>query len=451
MTNKSISRRNFLKTSAIVTGGAIAVPTILPSCMNGANERLMIGHIGVGSMGRATVQHWFMRVNEAYSAATCDPFRERRENVATYVNQTYQKQEVSAPECKAYLDMDELLERSDIDAVNITTPDHWHVLAAIKAARAGKHIFLAKPLGLSYDNYMILKDEVAKSGVQFHYGTQQRSMSHMKLAIKLIKEGRIGEIERAEVWAPGGANVSNPTCNEVDVPEGFDYEKWTGPAKLNPYCPERVTNQGAWFQYDYAIGFLGGWGAHPLDIMVWGVKDKVKGNYSCEGSGGLWSGGIYNTVNSWDLKYEYESGFKLHFMSTDVANKNNIWHYRKQKDGNSTTFFGEKGWISVGRATAESNIPEIQNMFNEFPKNKNNAIKDDGYKAGQDFVDVVMGKIEPTNPLDDAILSDCISHMGNIAIRTGRKITWDPIQGTVLNDPEANKWFTRPMRDPYGV
>lgn len=139
-------------------------------------------------------------------------------------------------------------------------------------------------------------------------------------------------------------------------------------------------------------------------------------------------------------------------MSTDVVEAQNVWEYRKAKEGNTTTFFGSKGWISVGRHSAESNIPDLTNKFLEFPRDpENGRILNHGWKTGQEFVDVIQGKINETNPLDEAILSDCVSHMGNIAIRTGRKITWDPEIGKVVNDEEANSWFVRELREPYTV
>ncbi len=446
------SRRQFLKNAAILTGGAIAVPTILSRCAKGANDRIMMAHIGVGGMGSAALKSWFMHLDSAYAAATCDTFLDRRTKWAQFVDNYYKEKSIKAPECKAYLDMDEILERSDIDAVNITTPDHWHVLAAVKAARAGKHVMLAKPLGLCYADFKILEKELKANDVRFHYGTQQRAIGHMKLAIGMIKDGKIGEIERVEVWAPGKFNVSSPQCNEVPVPPDFDYNRWTGPAHLLPYCPERVTNVGSWFQREYSIGFLAGWGAHPLDIMVWGIKEQLTGKYTCEGTGNYWEpGGIYNNILSWDLNYAYESGMKVRFMSDDIVQEKDVWNYRKMKDTNSTTFFGSKGWISVGRTSAESNIPELQQKLDQFPKNDKGWIKEDSWKMGQMFVDVVKGSTPETCPLDEAILSDCVSHMGNIAIRTGRKITWNPLVGEVVGDSEANKLFSRDWRSPYTI
>jgi len=450
MEKMNSSRRQFLKNAAIITGGSIVAPTILSSCAKGANDRIMMAHIGVGSMGQAALKSWFMQLESTYAVATCDTFLDRRTEVAQYVNQTYKEKDIKAPECKAYLDMDEILGRKDIDCVNITTPDHWHVLAAIKAARARKHMMVAKPFGLIYSDFKILEKELKANNVKFHYGTQQRAMSHMKLAISMIREGNIGEVERVEVWAPGKNDVPSPQCNEVPVPANFDYERWTGPARMNPYCPDRVTNNSSWFQNDYSIGFLAGWGAHPLDIMIWGIKELLGGKYTCEGTGTFWEpGGIYDNIYSWDLNYEYESGVKLRFMSSDVVQNKDVWSYRKMKDYNTTTFFGLKGWISVGRTSAESNIPELQQKLDQFPKDEKGWIKEDGWKMGQMYIDVVKGTIPETCPLDEAIMSDCVSHMGDIAIRTGRKITWNPLVGQVVDDPEANKIFNREARKPY--
>ncbi len=453
MKSKHLKRRDFLKKTATGASATILAPTILTSCSNwkGANSRIQIGHIGVGSRGSSELKNYFLPLESSFQTAISDVWKDRRENGAKYINAYYKKKGTKAPECISYLDFEEILQRKDIDAVHITTPDHWHVPAAIKAARAGKHIMLAKPLGLSYPNYLKLEEELKKNQVRFHYGTQQRTMPHMQLGVKMIREGLIGEIERVDVWAPGKNPVESPVCNEVPVPADFDYDRWSGPAPLNPFCPDRVTNNSSWFQYDYSIGFLAGWGAHPLDIMVWALKDKVDGEYSCMGVGTFWpKGGIYNNIYSWDLKYKYKNGLELHFVSTDVASQGMLDH-RERKSGNGTTFYGTKGWISLSRSSAQSNIPEINKQLNDFPKNENGSILSEENTMGQMFVDVVTGKSEETCPLNEAIISDTISHMGDIAIRMNHPITWDPKQGGVVNDAEANRLYVRIMRDPYTV
>ena len=448
---KIFSRRDFVQKSVTGLVGLAAMPTILTSCSNwkGANDRIAVAHIGVGSRGTDELVSYFLQVKDAMNIAVSDTFKGRRENAAQLINKYYKDNNIATPECKQYLNFQEILDRKDIDAVHITTPDHWHVPAAILAARAGKHIMLAKPLGLSYPDFMTLKKEVARKDVRFHYGTQQRTSPHMQLAHDMIADGLIGDVTSAYVWAPGGGGGVNPVCNEVPVPDGFDFERWSGPAPLRPYCPERVTNVGSWYTNDYSIGFLGGWGAHPLDILVWGVKDKISGDYSCEGTGQAWTGGLYNNIMSWDLNLKYKNGFLVNFVSEDVASAEAA-KTGESRSGDGTTFFGSKGWISVSRSSASSNIPELHEKLNNFPKS-GAYIQSETNLMGQAFIDVIKGKIKELCPLDEAIISDTISHMGNIAIRTGRKIEWNPAKGEVTGDPEANKLFVRELRSPYTV
>jgi predicted dehydrogenase len=448
----TISRRNFVRQSVKGVIGAAILPTVLGSCSNwkGANDRIVVGHIGVGSRGNGEMMSYFLPLRDAMNLAVCDTFKDRREDAASRINKFYKENNFTSEQCKSYLDMDELLARKDIDAVHIATPDHWHLLAAIKAARAGKHIMLAKPLGLSYPQNLILAKELKNNDVKFHYGTQQRSYDHMQTGYDLIRNGAIGEIGHADVWAPGPGGAS-PVCNEVPVPAGFDFERWSGPAPLRPYCPERVTNIGSWYTYDYSIGFLAGWGAHPLDILVWMAKDKVNGNYSCEGQGQYWpAGGLYDNIKSWDVSCKYQNGFEVHFVSDDVALKEMLGH-RTRKETNGTTFYGTKGWISLSRSSAESNIPEIHQKLNNFPLDKQGWINSENNKMGSRFLSVIRGKEEELSPLDEAMISDTISHMGNIAIRTGRKVTWDLKKGEVIGDLDANKLYNREMRPPYLV
>ena len=172
------------------------LPTLLTNCSNskGANDRIVVGHIGVGDRGNDELRSYFLPLKDALNVAVCDVFKDRRENAANRINQFYKENGSTSYVCKAYLNMDELLQRKDIDAVHITTVDHWHVLAAIKAARAGKHIMLAKPLGLSYPQNLVLAKELKRNNVKFHYGTQQRTIEHMLLGYNLIRDGLIGEI-----------------------------------------------------------------------------------------------------------------------------------------------------------------------------------------------------------------------------------------------------------------
>jgi len=449
MKNKSktgnlVSRREFTRLGFKGMAGALVIPTFLPSRprWNGANDRLIIGHIGAGDRGSWELKNYFLPLSGSCSVAICDVHLDRRENWRQQIGQYYRDNNWKAPECKAYLDFEEILQRDDIDAVHITTPDHWHVPAAIRAARAGKHIMLAKPLGLSYPHYQKLKKVITEKKVHFHYATQQRTYEHMQAGVDMIRGGKIGDIEKVSVWCPGKNPVHSPECVEVPVPEGFDFDRWTGPAPLNSYCPDRVTNNSSWFQYDYSIGFLAGWGAHPLDVLVWALKDRVDGKYTIEGTGKFWSeGGIYDNIYSWDVKYTYTNGLEVHFVSMDEADE--VISHREVKETNGTTFYGTKGWISLSRNSVQSDIPEINRKLNEFTRENNTM--------AQVFLDIIHGKRKEICPLEEAIISDTISHMGDIAIRAQRRVTWDPEKGKVVDNEESNKLYVREMRKPYGV
>jgi predicted dehydrogenase len=439
-----VTRRDFTRIGIQGLAGALMFPTILPSrkSWNRANDRLNIGHIGVGDRGGWELKNYFMPLDGSRSVAVSDVHRDRRDSWTQQINEYYRSNGLNGPECKSYLDFEEILQRDDVDAVHITTPDHWHVSAAIRAARAGKHIMLAKPLGLSYPHYIKLKKAVADNDIRFHYATQQRTFEHMQAGVDMIGEGKIGDIEKVAVWCPGKNPVSSPECVEVPVPDGFDFDRWTGPAPLNTYCPNRVTNNSSWFQYDYSIGFLAGWGAHPLDVMVWALKDKVNGKYASEGSGKFWSeGGIYDNIYSWDVTYKYDNGLEVHFVSMDVADE--VIAHREEKESNGTTFYGTKGWISLSRNSVRSDIPEIHEKLNALTRGNNTM--------AQVFVDIVHGRQKEICPLDEAIISDTISHMGDIAIRAKSKVTWDPVKGKVVDHKEGNKLYVRDLRKPYGV
>lgn len=443
--NTTMDRRQFIQKTLVGTGGAFLAPTILSSCAKGANDRIMLAHIGVGSRGTNIMQNYFLPLEDSISVAVSDAHLDRRTERAGLINAHYGESGIIAPECQAYLNFEEILARDDIDAVVMAMPDHWHVPGALKAARAGKHIYLEKPLGLSYPHYLKLQKELKARDLRFHYGTQQRVAMHMKMGIEMIREGAIGEIEKAEVWCPPINPVESPVCPEaMPVPDTFDFDRWTGPAPLRPYCPDRVTNNSSWFISDYSIGFLAGWGAHPLDILVWGLMDEIKGRYTCEGEGGFWApGGLYDNVNSWDLNYTFKQGIKMRFFSTDVAEKKSLLTYRTNEEGNGTTFYGSKGWISLSRNSANASDPDIDQKLN-------NNIRD-YIGMGEVFVDMVKGETGEVCPISDAIISDSISHVGNMAVRTGRKITWDTDQGKAINDDEANRLYVREMREPYYV
>ncbi len=441
-------RREFIKQAILATAGSVAFPTILASCSKGANDRIQIAHIGTGSRGTTVTKNYFLNIRDSISLATCDVFTDRRENLAGYISSFYKEKYERNIECIPYLDYEEILDREDIDAVHIATPDHWHLSMAIKAIRANKHIYLEKPLGLSLDDMLKLEKEIKNKNLVFQYGTQQRSLEHIQKGIQMVKSGEIGEIHKIEIWAPSAEGRSfgrvEGSVADDNPPAGLDYDRWSGPAPVKPYSEARVAKTGIWNLYDYCLGMISSWGAHPLDVAVWGAKEKMNDVCTVTGFGSLFpENSFFDTVLYWNLNLIYENGLAVDFVSDNYAGK---MQEKLQQSLNGTTFYGDKGWISLGRGNAASSIEKLDKELNVVVYGENNL-------HGLNFIKTIKGKIEEINPLDEAILSDTISHLGNILIRSGKdKIVWDPVNRKINNYPELiNKFFHRENREPYNI
>lgn len=423
------SRRHFLKQASTAAGGALLCPVIVPSSVFGQNapsNRVALGHIAVGGQGGGLLQG-MMGQALAQSVAVCDPIRERREAAARRVDQYYaeQRRQESWKGCRPYNDFRELLARPDIDAVVIATPDHWHVPVALAAVRAGKDIYVEKPLGLSIEQNKALRSAVHLYGRVFQYGTQQRSFSqHCGFACELLRNGYLGELKAVHTVAPngsaGGKMVPQP------VPDGIDYDLWLGPAPFQPYTQDRVLGTGRWFIYDYAIGFLGGWGAHPLDIAHWGYP-HIPVEY--EGTGTIPSEGLFDTVIDWNVTGRYASGVEFSLKT----------------GGDETKFVGSEGWVAASRGGISAG-PESLLKIKIKPEQTHLLQENDHYR---DFIQCVRTRKTPVSNIDSAVQSDFISHLCDIAIRCRRKIRWDPKKETIIGDEAAARMTRRAMRAPW--
>jgi len=443
------TRRSFLKSATYASLGTIALPTILPSCVKwkGANDRLYVGHIGVGSRGTDEMKSYFLPHRDFRTVAVSDVFKSRRDWAAQIVQEAYTRQEIQNPVVDSYNDYRELLDRKDIDIVAIATPDHWHLPIAIHAVQSGKHVHVNKPLGLSVGYMEKLREELSNTNLHFNYGTQQRSYDFMKKAMEYIHGGALGEISEVIVWAPGGgAERHIGYYKEMDIPVDLDYDRWLGPAPEAPYTADRVHRDGSFFISDYSIGFLGGWGAHPLDILVWGLKDRISGNYSVEATGkAQWPvESMYDNVNVWDSRLTYENGLKVHFISQDLA-KNEVMKYQKDFRQNGTLFIGSKGWMTLSRTYAECSIPEINESINNFPK-KDFGLNGDRGMHAIEFANLIRGESQQYMSIQDAILSDMISHNTNAAIRLNQTINWDALTSKIIGSAEGNSLINRDHR-----
>lgn len=415
MEQSRMKRRTFVKAAAT----AVAAPVVITTSALGddttppASERVTVGHIGVGGRGRA-VFRGIQQSKDAQSVAISDCYKSRRESMAASIGG------------KAYQDFRDLLAQDDIDCVVIATPDHWHVPIAIAAARAKKGAYVEKPLGVSIEQDLACQKVFEENDQIFQYGTQQRSMRHCWQCCELVRRGAIGKVTRIEVIAPNGHGGGTTEVSEV--PEDLDYKMWCGPSPVRPYTRDRCKPPGTYMIYDYSIGYLGGWGAHPLDIMVWGSDADISGIVTCEGTGTI-SPGLLDTVHSWNMN----------LMLGDVEMK--FTHGR-----DLTTFYGEDGkWVRAGRGSGiQASDPKIL----ETPLDGEPILQVS--KHHQDnFIQSVKNHTPAVSPIDDSVRSDIISLLCDIAVRTGRKITWDPAKKTIVGDDEAIAMMKRPMEAPW--
>lgn len=415
------TRRQFLKSAGV----AIAAPLIVPATVFGndekaaPSERVTVGHIGTGNQGghlfRATQQ-----VKEAQSVAVADCFNSRRTGYA------------AACKGKAYADFRELLQRDDIDCVIIATPDHWHVPIGVAAAKAKKGAYIEKPLGLTLAQNIACLKIFKENNAVFQYGTQQRSQEHCWRGCQLVRQGVLGKIHAIEVDAPNGG--AGGSTMEAPIPEdlGKDgFEMWTGPAPVKPYTVDRCKPDGTYFIYDYSIGYLGGWGAHPLDIMVWGSDADLSGPMSVQGTGVVPTEGLYDVVYNWNMN--------IKLGDVDLVFK---------PGGDRTRFIGEKGWIEVRR---NGNSASDEALLETPIAENDQTLKVSRHQVG-DYIRCVKSKADPVSTLRDAVRSDNISQLCDMAVRTKSTVKWDPIKMELI-DPTAEQqaMLDRPMRTPWSL
>jgi hypothetical protein len=233
------------------------------------------------------------------------------------------------------------------------------------------------------------------------------------------------------------------------VPPGFDYETWIGPAPMRPYTVTRCMEWGAYHIYDYALGFIAGWGVHPLDIAQWGLDMDHTSPVHYEGAGEVPEGGLFDTVELWDVRCRYANGVTMRFMSDRVAKPvvEPMGVKKRPFTDHGTTFWGDDGWISVNRGALYASPRELQTA--RIGDHEKPVIRSSS--QGRNFVESIKSRRPTINPLESAIRSDTISHLSNIAIRLGRAIDWDPEEERITGDPEATRMLDRPMRAPWRI
>lgn len=453
-----LSRRRFIRNNIAAAIAVGSFPSIIPAAALGKagpaapGNRIGVGCIGTGPQGRG-VLGGFLRHDGAQVIALCDVAKKNLDLAREQVNQRYQNQD-----CATHHDFNELLARKDLDAVLIATPDHWHVPVAFAAARAGKDIYLEKPMGLSVAEDQLLRAQVQKNKRIFQFGTQQRSSNEFRRAAELVRNGRIGRLKQINVWCsgsrPGGSTTPAP------VPEGLDYERWLGPAPNSPYTVDKCFDNAApdawktwWHNYDYALGFIAGWGVHPLDIAYWGHPAIMNGPLEVEGQAVIPTTGACNTAVAWEVNFAFADGVRMTYKATrngcDACALNDFtaWQQKYGKFADhGTAFEGTEGWVMVHRGGLHAN-PE--SLLEEKLGPKDFHLLESPSHVGN-FLNAVKTRAKTICPIEEAVQADILCHLSNIAVRCKRPLKWDSAKERFVKDDEANRRLAlRPMREPW--
>ncbi len=431
---ESLGRREFLLRSAGVGAGLFCAPSLLGGEKRwSANDRISVALIGCGGMGNANTRS-FMNKAEVQVVAVADPDRARRESTRDAVEQKYAEATRSGTYsgCADYNDFREILARDDVDAVIVASPDNWHSVQVAMAAAAGKDIYGEKPLSLTIGEGRAMSDAVARHQRIFQTGSQQRSDRRFRLACELVRNGYLGKVERINVMLPPGKSIG--TQPEQPVPEGFDYDMWLGPAPWAPYNEFR-THYNFRFNFDYSGGKITDWAAHHVDIVQWALGTMESGPTKIVGKGVFPTEGMYDTAVEFDVTATYASGTELRIRNHGPGGETGV------------EFLGSEGRLFVKRGRIEVEDEEwLQPTFNTMAERL--YVSNDHH---QNFLDCMRSRRETVAPIEHAHRSIAIAHLGNIAMRTGRVIRWDPATETIKSDAGASRFLNRSMRGPWRV
>ena len=413
---RRLSRREFLTHSAAGLAGlglAACGDNTKPSPVSG----LGIGIVGLGGQGAGTHLLQLLARTDVRIVGVAD-VDTAKVDAATAMG----------ADIAGYQDYRELLARSDIDAVVVATPDHWHAKASIDAANAGIHVYCEKPISLTIAEGRRMVEAVQANGIAFQTGSQQRSNAQFPLACEIVRNGRIGQLTSIEVgvW-PGPFEPPVPT---VPAPVTLDWDMWLGPAPVVPYHPWRAARTFRYFR-DYAGGALADYGAHEIDIAQWGAGYDLSGPAKVRATGTFPAGNAFDAPTAFDVMYTYGNGVTVHLTTTD-----DLWFAQ---------FFGSDGWVKVTGAGIEASRPEIL----EFQLGSG-AIKLAGEGGHYDnwFAAIAYGT-PPVAHVEIGHRTASMCHLANIAIALGRELTWDPDAESFIGDAEANGLLSRPQRAPW--
>ncbi len=454
-----MKRRKFISSSLAAATGAFVIPTIVPSTVFGKNapsEKINIGQIGFGRIAMTHDLPDTLKYDVARVVAVADFDSLRVAKGKQFIENYYTKKTGSAGyvDVKTYGDYREMLADKSIDAVIISTPDHWHSQPAIEAALAGKDIYVQKPTSLTIKEGQLLVDVVKKRKVILQVGTQQRAMPQFRIAAELVRNGRIGKLHTVKIGLPG--DPSGPEAPEMPVPKTFNYNAWLGSTPEVYYTEIRVhpqnslTDSPGWLRCEqFGAGMITGWGQHHFDSAAWGMDTELTGPVSIEAVAEFPKSGLWDVHGDFFAKAEYKNGITM---------------YTSGGYPNGVRYEGSEGWIFVTRGayTASPSDPvqaersskaldasDQKILKSEIKENETHLYKIDDQHGN--WLDCIKSRKEPISPVEIGHRACSVCLVTHIAMKMGRKLQWNPDKEVFVNDDEANKMLSRSQRAPYGT
>ena len=434
-----MKRRDFIKTTAV----GLATPVLAPSRIfspPAPSDYIQVGCIGVGRQGQSDMLELLYRGLEvgARVVAVCDVDRHRAENAAWLAEKTYAR-ELGLNRyrgIKIFHDFRELLASKEIEAVVVATPDFWHGVNAIMAARAGKDIYLEKPLTYSLVEGQKLVKAVRKEKVVLQVGCQQRSSIYFLKACEIVRNGLIGQLQKISVWLPEDTGRADP--GPMPVPPNLDYNFWLGPTPEAPYSEDRVHPQMSydrpgWMQIEtYDRGMIANWGAHMIDIAQWGHGTELSGPVSVEAQAEFPERGLFNVHTKFRAEATYADGIIMVMETGDPA---------------GVRFEGTEGWVFVRREGLQASRPEI--LSYQVGSGQVKLYQSSNHM--KNFLECVRARKEPAAPVEVGHRSNSICIITHLAMKLGRRLNWSPEREQFIGDEEANRMLDYPHRKPWVV
>ncbi len=453
-----MKRRKFLRTASAATGSALVFPTIVPSSVFGKSapsNKIQIGQIGCGRIARGHDLPGTMRYDMARVIAVSDVDSNRMKDGKKLVEDFYANKNNSdhAIDVKMYDDYREMLLNPEIDAVIISTPDHWHAQPAIEAVLAGKDIYLQKPTSLTIAEGRMLSDIAQKKGTILQLGTQQRSSPQFRIAAELVRNGRIGKLVTVKVGLPG--DPSGPEAEEMPVPENLNYDMWLGETPYVYYTeigvhPLEGYGRPGWLRREqFGAGMITGWGQHHFDSAAWGMDTEYTGPVSLEAVAEFPRSGLWNVHGDFMVKAEYGNGITM---------------YTSGGFPNGIRYEGTEGWIFVSRgnyqATASDPVSQERSskalnasdpdiLTSEIKENEIHLYKSDEQHGN--WLDCIKSRKEPISPIEIGHRACSVCLLSHIAMKMPGALQWDPVKEKFIGNEAANSMLSRPQRAPYGT